>query len=658
MASVDRLTRAVKDAQKRPENRRCADCLEKAPNYCQIEYRTFICGNCAAVHRELFGPSKIKSVGMAEFTTDEVKAMRAGGNEVARRKWMAGWTPSDMEEPPAGSHRGEIKLFLEEKYVRERWTSARAAPAAVVEKVEPPPRPAPAATPEPPVPAPAKPKIQINVKGVHSGSGAHRLAPPARALGGLKLSAPVVAAKETKEEPAEDLFAVPEATAPDPFAAAPPTPPTDDLFAAVAEPSSSTNPFAAAPTNPFAEGVPAQLPPQPVDAFADVAQPQNSFPTSPPASAFPPTPQQPQQTFFQQATSPPAQQQQQQAFFAQPQQQFFPQTSAQVGGTPQALPSTTTTSQFSANEVAILEGATKLERVTVTAAFGPRATVKDRAGTQKEVDVQSLVKLQTPATFGPNDRAFYEMGARVERCSIVEVHQDAPDEPPYYTVKLSSGKQRTTDAPHLHKPATHATPPKPMSPPRGGGDDPFSDLVGQGTGFSVGSSSSSKIGDVFVADERVNYAVKGSSAGPEAAQILKVHYDAGGQPYYTIRLLATGVERETGPNRLTKSATSPAQHAATSPGQQRTAASPGQQQQQQPMPYGGGYAYAQQPFSPQQQAFAQQQRQAFAAQQQMQWPQQYPPHMQQYPPGQMQPQMPGQMPGQPNYGGPRYPGSF
>lgn len=83
-AESGRLTRALKDAQRRPGNRRCADCLAKAPNYCQLQFRTFICGDCAAVHREMFSPKVVKSVSMAEFTMDEVKSMRAGGNEAAR----------------------------------------------------------------------------------------------------------------------------------------------------------------------------------------------------------------------------------------------------------------------------------------------------------------------------------------------------------------------------------------------------------------------------------------------------------------------------------------------------------------------------------------------------------------------------------------------
>ena len=48
---IDRNTRAVKDALKRPGNKRCADCEARGPTVCALMYRTFICNNCAAAHR-------------------------------------------------------------------------------------------------------------------------------------------------------------------------------------------------------------------------------------------------------------------------------------------------------------------------------------------------------------------------------------------------------------------------------------------------------------------------------------------------------------------------------------------------------------------------------------------------------------------------------
>ena len=68
----DAIAEAVKDALKRPANRRCADCEARGPTVACLMYRTFICQNCAAAHRELFPSGKLKSISLAEFATDEV----------------------------------------------------------------------------------------------------------------------------------------------------------------------------------------------------------------------------------------------------------------------------------------------------------------------------------------------------------------------------------------------------------------------------------------------------------------------------------------------------------------------------------------------------------------------------------------------------------
>ena len=124
-------------------------------------------------------------------------------------------------------------------------------------------------------------------------------------------------------------------------------------------------------------------------------------------------------------------------------------------------------------------GGGKFEKVVLLAQFQERATVRGRDEHTKEVDAGNLVKLDASPTvsFVQNEEAFYEMGSRIERCRIVEVHQDAPDEPPYYTIKLSTGRPRTTDARHLLKAAAGQGGNHAHHPPAAG-DDPFSDLVG------------------------------------------------------------------------------------------------------------------------------------------------------------------------------------
>ena len=52
--TIDRNTRAVKDALKKEGNRRCADCAARGPTVACIAFRTFVCQPCANAHRELF----------------------------------------------------------------------------------------------------------------------------------------------------------------------------------------------------------------------------------------------------------------------------------------------------------------------------------------------------------------------------------------------------------------------------------------------------------------------------------------------------------------------------------------------------------------------------------------------------------------------------
>ena len=109
--TIDRNTRAVKDALKREGNRRCADCAARGPTVACIAFRTFVCQPCANAHRELFPDNKLKSVSLAEFETDEVRGLRQHGNEASRKIWLARWSQSDGE-PPAARARGPEEVSL------------------------------------------------------------------------------------------------------------------------------------------------------------------------------------------------------------------------------------------------------------------------------------------------------------------------------------------------------------------------------------------------------------------------------------------------------------------------------------------------------------------------------------------------------------------
>lgn len=143
---------------------------------------------------------------------------------------------------------------------------------------------------------------------------------------------------------------------------------------------------------------------------------------------------------------------------------------------------------FSANEIALLDAGAKFEKVKVLGSTNDRATVMGRDHMTREVESKKLLKLSNDLRFVQNDEAFYEMGGRIERCRIVEVHQDAPDEEPYFTIRLSNtGRERTTDSPHLLKPLEARS-----GESAGGGeasDDPFSELVGGDVAVSSSTAS-------------------------------------------------------------------------------------------------------------------------------------------------------------------------
>jgi hypothetical protein len=72
--SEDQLRRGVRDAARRPENKRCADCTERLPQYVNLDFSTFVCTACSGIHREF--NHRVKSISLANFTEDEVRAIR------------------------------------------------------------------------------------------------------------------------------------------------------------------------------------------------------------------------------------------------------------------------------------------------------------------------------------------------------------------------------------------------------------------------------------------------------------------------------------------------------------------------------------------------------------------------------------------------------
>jgi len=61
---------------------------------------------------------------MSNFTQAEVDQLVKGGNGVARKTWLATWTPEDCMIPEAGDEK-KIKAFIRQCFVRGQWSESK-----------------------------------------------------------------------------------------------------------------------------------------------------------------------------------------------------------------------------------------------------------------------------------------------------------------------------------------------------------------------------------------------------------------------------------------------------------------------------------------------------------------------------------------------------
>ena len=129
MSSTVQQTRAARERLKKllklPGNSTCADCSTPGrPNWASVSLGVFLCRDCATIHRGLGSHvSRVRSVGLDEWTTAQVDKMERWGNAAANAYFEAS-VPYDARLSAAGTTTNQRRTrFLRDKYEKCAFTT-------------------------------------------------------------------------------------------------------------------------------------------------------------------------------------------------------------------------------------------------------------------------------------------------------------------------------------------------------------------------------------------------------------------------------------------------------------------------------------------------------------------------------------------------------
>ncbi|KAI9269724.1 hypothetical protein EDC94DRAFT_379114 [Helicostylum pulchrum] len=86
----DKHTKILIDLLQRSDNKICADCKKKDPRWASWNLGLFVCIRCSGTHRSLGTHiSKVKSVDLDTWTSEQIESMIKWGNQRANTYWEA-----------------------------------------------------------------------------------------------------------------------------------------------------------------------------------------------------------------------------------------------------------------------------------------------------------------------------------------------------------------------------------------------------------------------------------------------------------------------------------------------------------------------------------------------------------------------------------------
>ncbi|KAI8993580.1 hypothetical protein BDB01DRAFT_334020 [Pilobolus umbonatus] len=114
-ASNEKNTRILKTLLQKESNKYCADCKKKDARWASWNLGIFICIRCSGVHRSLGTHiSKVKSVDLDTWLTEQVENMVRWGNERANKYWEAELRNRKPNE-------SNMEAWIRSKYEQKRW---------------------------------------------------------------------------------------------------------------------------------------------------------------------------------------------------------------------------------------------------------------------------------------------------------------------------------------------------------------------------------------------------------------------------------------------------------------------------------------------------------------------------------------------------------